>query len=1400
MLPRRGLACAAAIVVALALCASRVDAQCSVVSAAAGSWQTAATWVGGAVPNSNCNVTIAHTVKLDANVDLGTGILTIADAKHLNISYYELRAASISDAGASSTSLVSFDRGGALTCSRTGVRDPGGVIAGTLTFEPLWVSPDGAGQPRLQLSTTFTTTGVIQFVPAPAFSVHQNVSFAGGMWSGNINQGSLFFYVTADTWFNDVGAGWFGVQGISPGVTATLMGDGGRQFIVYGCQGTVAMRGQSPAVFFEFPDPFAQYIGSSATCIVDVGAVSNSIGGGYLPPLIRVAQGATGTVVIGVDQWNVAAGESVTIMNSLPGVTLSFVKDGNFHSDGGYFAFDGNVSFSGVMSFANDLTVWSGSGTAHFLTDSVTFANPATQVMATLKLVLAATRTATFNIGNGPAVSTQYGVLPALWFSRATVLIAGTTGGVVTVHDLPGMMTDSFLLVDSSTITLKLNGTLWRGYVGATANFGTGTIVFRDDPGYFVNSHPTDPLVLTGPSGVVTGTLNVPVGGSVVLGRPADAAASQQGLDLLGLVVKQATPASQRVSLCSSRIGISTLQGTGSLGVMGPLANCTTRLVMSNSDTVNLATISGWAGQLRIIDTACSVCRLVVTTVTTLEPAKLALQTGTIVLLEVTDLIIPAVFDYSGVGVTVQNSISNSLPSRPVRLPSGLEVVPAGGLTPSLCAVQCVFLGLTANSGLSYTVPANGAMYIQGTSSIASGGTGLLISQGATVEVTITSGVLLTYNLAHPTAVLRYAPDVSSATTVTGTGALVFIGTNQLIDLTATAIASTVMMQGPIAGAQLTVNAVSPVITNLTAWAGELVFNADPPAQLVGYMSTATAKLSLTNSAANVVFNECWMVAGSTVATVAPSSFTLINSNIQASFLNSDLTIVADFTSTSRVRLPTSGFALAALRVKANSALIVSNAVTLATLAVELNAGSSLSLATGVQGWATLHGVPDGALVLDGRASAAPIVISGVRLNCTGAITTKAPVPAQRINLWNGAGLAAVSVSALFSNPSGTPNQQLEVYTLDSSAAIGLMMSTATQSFTGYDEASPTTPFPAAKFILNTCVVAAGTFQAPVTITAPPQCAATNAFAGCNAVACNAASNARSGCTAARSTHTCSCVPGWIGAECQTNVDECASAPCQNGATCRDWVNYYNCTCPMGYTGRNCQTDINECGSNPCPAGSVCIDGINSYTCQTLVCPGAVGSDFCSAHGTCSNGLCSCNIGFSGLDCATPAPALPASQIELQVTNFNGATFPDALATFLGNAAANGSLTIVSTRTLSGGITVVVVSFTDVQDVNDLLSAVSRATAPAALGIQSARAGDGGVVAAGSGNNQSQSKPPISDNAAIGLVLAGLVIVIVVIALIWYCCANSRDHVDGPKTRVPTGSSADRNAVELQVR
>ena len=44
-----------------------------------------------------------------------------------------------------------------------------------------------------------------------------------------------------------------------------------------------------------------------------------------------------------------------------------------------------------------------------------------------------------------------------------------------------------------------------------------------------------------------------------------------------------------------------------------------------------------------------------------------------------------------------------------------------------------------------------------------------------------------------------------------------------------------------------------------------------------------------------------------------------------------------------------------------------------------------------------------------------------------------------------------------------------------------------------------------------------------------------------------------------------------------SDIDECDSSPCMNGATCTDHIDGFNCSCVAGYTGNMCETGMAEC-------------------------------------------------------------------------------------------------------------------------------------------------------------------------------------------------------------------------------
>lgn len=47
----------------------------------------------------------------------------------------------------------------------------------------------------------------------------------------------------------------------------------------------------------------------------------------------------------------------------------------------------------------------------------------------------------------------------------------------------------------------------------------------------------------------------------------------------------------------------------------------------------------------------------------------------------------------------------------------------------------------------------------------------------------------------------------------------------------------------------------------------------------------------------------------------------------------------------------------------------------------------------------------------------------------------------------------------------------------------------------------------------------------------------------------------------------------------------------------QDLFNAYNCTCANGFVGAHCETDIDECLPRPCENDATCIDEVNGYSC-----------------------------------------------------------------------------------------------------------------------------------------------------------------------------------------------------------
>uniref|UniRef100_A0A8C7VA42 Notch receptor 2 n=1 Tax=Oncorhynchus mykiss TaxID=8022 RepID=A0A8C7VA42_ONCMY len=143
----------------------------------------------------------------------------------------------------------------------------------------------------------------------------------------------------------------------------------------------------------------------------------------------------------------------------------------------------------------------------------------------------------------------------------------------------------------------------------------------------------------------------------------------------------------------------------------------------------------------------------------------------------------------------------------------------------------------------------------------------------------------------------------------------------------------------------------------------------------------------------------------------------------------------------------------------------------------------------------------------------------------------------------------------------------------------------------------------------------------------------------------------------------------WWGVNCEFNVDDCASNPCEYGE-CQDGINEYKCVCAPGYTGAKCDVDIHECNSSPCMSGGTCVDKVNGFICQ---CPPGTHGPLCHSgtnhcapqpcvHGDCvdqGSYVCKCRPGYSGLNCQTniddcsPHPCLNGGSCVDEVGGFS---------------------------------------------------------------------------------------------------------------------------------------------------
>ena len=53
-------------------------------------------------------------------------------------------------------------------------------------------------------------------------------------------------------------------------------------------------------------------------------------------------------------------------------------------------------------------------------------------------------------------------------------------------------------------------------------------------------------------------------------------------------------------------------------------------------------------------------------------------------------------------------------------------------------------------------------------------------------------------------------------------------------------------------------------------------------------------------------------------------------------------------------------------------------------------------------------------------------------------------------------------------------------------------------------------------------------------------------------------------------------IPGYKGATCEVDVDECLSSPCFNGGTCSNTNGSYICACIEDWTGKDCEIKVSQ--------------------------------------------------------------------------------------------------------------------------------------------------------------------------------------------------------------------------------
>lgn len=70
--------------------------------------------------------------------------------------------------------------------------------------------------------------------------------------------------------------------------------------------------------------------------------------------------------------------------------------------------------------------------------------------------------------------------------------------------------------------------------------------------------------------------------------------------------------------------------------------------------------------------------------------------------------------------------------------------------------------------------------------------------------------------------------------------------------------------------------------------------------------------------------------------------------------------------------------------------------------------------------------------------------------------------------------------------------------------------------------------------------------------------------------------------------YICICYKGFIGRNCDRDIDDCVGNLCYNGGICIDLVDGFICFCLLGFIGNICESNLNDCLENVCFNGGFC--------------------------------------------------------------------------------------------------------------------------------------------------------------------------------------------------------------------